>query len=30
VDLTDMCTHIRDAYEAELAKNEYTEFEELA
>ncbi|KAI8099900.1 DNA-directed RNA polymerase [Halteromyces radiatus] len=30
VDLTDMCTHIRDAYEAELAKKNYVVFEELA
>lgn len=30
VDLTDMCTFIRDTFEAELAKKEYVEFEELA
>ncbi|KAI8335193.1 RNA polymerase Rpb3/Rpb11 dimerization domain-containing protein, partial [Chlamydoabsidia padenii] len=30
VDLTDMCTHIRDTFEAELAKKEYTVFEEIA
>ncbi|SAM06405.1 hypothetical protein [Absidia glauca] len=29
-DLTDMCTHIKDAFDAELAKKEYVEFEELA
>ncbi|ORZ18680.1 RNA polymerase Rpb3/Rpb11 dimerization domain-domain-containing protein [Absidia repens] len=30
VDLTDMCSHIRDTYEAELAKKDYTTFEEIA
>ncbi|CAO3649225.1 unnamed protein product [Cunninghamella blakesleeana] len=29
-DLTELCTYVRDAYEAELAKKKYIVFEEIA
>ncbi|CAO3653972.1 unnamed protein product [Cunninghamella echinulata] len=29
-DLSELCTHIRDTYEAELAKKKYTVFKEIA
>lgn len=29
-DLLDLVAHVRDTYEAELAKKEYVEFEEVA